>query len=196
LIQGNGAPLLRLALRVQRALERLYRIDPLADVRDFIAMAEEGEREKLFVRQAEEGIFEIEVRLPHVEERASLDTMCQVIEGVSHFVYLADRARIDRPTTQLELELQAEVDKYVVLTASMQAPDAKKSSDLRARLYEDISFTNDCERYRIANSSAHRFVRTLERMYVTHQRFIEMRGALRRFFHGNQEEKLRLASYS
>jgi hypothetical protein len=201
LLEGNGVPLIRLAVRVQRALERLYRIDPLHDVRDFIAACEEGERETLVVRQADEGLFEIEVRLPQIGETASLDAMCQVIEGVSHFVYVAERARIDRPTTQLELEMQAEVDKYVVLAASMQTPDARRSETLRARLYEDVSFSHDGssergERYRVANASAHRFVRALERRYLSERRFVEMRDVLRRFFHGNQEEKLRLAHFA
>jgi hypothetical protein len=37
-----------------------------------------------------------------------------VAEGVSHFVYVAWNARHDKPVTLLELELQAEVDKYVL----------------------------------------------------------------------------------
>ncbi len=37
-----------------------------------------------------------------------------VAEGVSHFVYVAWNAGYDKPVTLLELELQAEVDKYVL----------------------------------------------------------------------------------
>ena len=37
-----------------------------------------------------------------------------VAEGVSHFVYVAWNAGFDKPVTLLELELQAEVDKYVL----------------------------------------------------------------------------------
>src|SRR5215510_6834534 len=36
------------------------------------------------------------------------------LEGVSHFVYLAWTAGHDRPVTLLELELQGEIDKYVL----------------------------------------------------------------------------------
>src|SRR5688572_828902 len=35
-------------------------------------------------------------------------------EGVSHFVYVAWNAGHDKPVTLLELELQAEIDKYVL----------------------------------------------------------------------------------
>jgi hypothetical protein len=37
-----------------------------------------------------------------------------VAEGVSHFVYVTWNAGFDKPVTLLELELQAEVDKYVL----------------------------------------------------------------------------------
>ena len=33
------------------------------------------------------------------------------LEGVSHFVYIAHRARLERSVSAVELELQAEVDK-------------------------------------------------------------------------------------
>jgi hypothetical protein len=86
--------------------------------------------------------------------------------------------------------MQAEVDKYVVL---MRTADAHASENLRTRLYEDVSFFGDAERYRLANSMAHRFVRMLERNYVAARRWPEMRTMLRRFFSSNQEEKLRIA---
>jgi len=39
---------------------------------------------------------------------------CTALEGVSHFLYLAWNAGHDKPVSLLELEMQAEVDKYVV----------------------------------------------------------------------------------
>jgi len=96
------------------------------------------------------------------------------------------------------MELQAEVDKWVVLAASLRDPlDVDRSADLRSRLYECVSFEHDesselGQRYRVANDAAHRFVRRLERDYVGRARFGEMRAELRRFFHEGQEEKLRL----
>jgi hypothetical protein len=137
------------------------------------------------------------VQLPQLEADAELDTLCQIIEGVSHFVYVVERARTGREATQLELELQAEVDKWVVLAASMHAFDVNGSAELRARLYERVAFSHDAtselgERYRVANEAAHRFVRRLERHYLGPARFGELRGELRKFFSVGQEEKLRL----
>jgi hypothetical protein len=205
-LEGNGVGLVReiaLASRIQRGLEALYRLDRGADVDDFVTHADEGERESLLVRESEDGL-ELLLRLPRLAERtvdvegSGLDPLCQIIEGVSHFVYLADRASQDREATQLELELQAEVDKYVILASSLTDFDERTSRRLRERLYEGVSYmhsadTEEGERYRVANGCARRFTARLERDYVMRARFGELQGALRRFFHMGQGEKLRAA---
>jgi hypothetical protein len=209
LLAGNGAGLLReraLATAIQGGLERLYQLDRVADVLAFVAPGDEGEREALMVRMADDGAVEMSLRLPSLGPREEdlfggpgLDPLCQIIEGVSHFVYLASRAREDRRTTQLELEVQAEVDKYVVLIAALGSPDEPKSAQLRKRLYDDVSFssaegTEVGDRYRIANQVAARFVRRLERTYLRAGRARELRGELRHFYRLGQEEKLRFAA--
>jgi hypothetical protein len=206
-LAGNGMALVRaraMAIRVQEALERLYRLDRTASIEDFVCGAEEGERESLLLREGQGGDIEISVRLPQLRgdgDDLELDTLCQIIEGVSHFVYVAERARTGRSTTQLELELQAEVDKWVVIAQASRSFDASRSARLRARLYEDIVFMHDAdddrerelaERYRIANDTAHGFVRRLEREYLGRARFGELHAELWRFFHIGQEGKLRL----
>ena len=121
---------------------------------------------------------------------------------MSHFVYVVERARMGRGATQLELELQAEVDKWVVLAASMRSFDATPQRDACAR--GSTRTSSSCtttssgaerelaERYRVANDAAHGFVRRLEREYVGHARFGELHAELWRFFHIGQEGKLRL----
>ena len=207
LLAGNGAGLVReraLAARVQKGLERLYYLDGAPDVGEFLSAAEEGEREVLLVREDDLGLA-VELKVPPLGQRefaldhgADLDRLCQLIEGVSHYVYLAHRAQADRSTTALEMELQAEVDKYVVLATSLGALDVKRSATLRERLYEDITFshaedTELGERYRVANRAASRFAYGLERRFVAERKFGELRGALRNFFHVGQSEKMHLA---
>ncbi|HEY4012340.1 MAG TPA: hypothetical protein VGM06_03315 [Polyangiaceae bacterium] len=202
-LAGNGAELVReraLAARIQGALERIYRLDRVADVGDFLCRAGDGERESLLLREHDDGALEVGLQLPALcgtVPDANLDTICQIIEGVSHFVFVVERARTGRSTTQLELELQAEVDKWVVLAASMQTLDVGASAGLRARLYEQVSFAHSKEselgeRYRVANDAAHRFVRRLERDYLGRARFRELRSELRFFFEVGQQDKLRL----
>ncbi|HVJ89746.1 MAG TPA: hypothetical protein VM580_08060 [Labilithrix sp.] len=200
-LEGNGVQLVReiaLANRIQRGLENLYRLDRTADVDAFVKHAGEGGREGLFIRETSDGL-ELVLHLPKLDEAGEdLDSIGQIIEGVSHFVYLADRASRERVTTQLELELQAEVDKYVVLAASLDGFDEETSQHLRGRLYERVTYlqpsnTAEGERYRIANERARRFTGRLEREFVARARYRELRDELHRFFHMSQGDKLRAA---
>jgi hypothetical protein len=198
-LEGNGVCLVReraLAGRVQAGLERLYRLERQADVHAFMMPADRGEREALLVREGDDGTLEMALRVPPIGDASDLDAICQIIEGVSHFVYLADRAGDGRAATQLEMELQAEVDKYVVLASSIASLDVTSSAKLRARLYERVQYAHAedgelGERYRVANDLAHGFVRRLER-HIPPRRFGSMRDELRNFFRVGQSDKLRL----
>jgi hypothetical protein len=58
---------------------------------------------------------------------------CAAIEGVSHFLMLIERVRRSEPVKLLELEAQAEVDKFV--SARLHHPD--HSEAWQRRLFED-----------------------------------------------------------
>ena len=207
-LAGNGVSLIRelsIARRVQGGLERLYQLERQADVDAFVSRAEGGDREALYVREGADAM-EISLRVPELGEGRSfdfddaqgMDALCQIIEGVSHFVYITDRARAERETTQLELEVQAEVDKYVVLAASVGALDESRSARVRERLFEQVNYVHDAlsvlgSRYRAANDCARRFTRRLERDFVARCRFGEMQSELRRFYRMGQADKLRAA---
>ena len=205
---GNGVALVRelsLAKRVQAALERLYQLDAGMDLAPFIRRAEGDEREALLVREDAESM-ELSLRVPELsqsrafdlEDGQSLDALCQIIEGVSHFVYLTNRAEVQRETTQLELEVQAEVDKYVVLSASVGELTEARSRRVRERLFEQVKYvhlahTDEGQRYRAANDCARRFARRLEREVIAPCRFGELHSELRRFYRMGQADKLRAA---
>ncbi len=71
-----------MAARVQAGLERVYRLDRVADVGDFVAPGDTGEREALIVRQSVAGGIEIAVRLPSFpaaqDGSTPLDAVCQI----------------------------------------------------------------------------------------------------------------------
>jgi hypothetical protein len=192
-----------LPARIQARLAGYYGIEDAPSVDDFIEPADDA-RESLLVR--EEGFaLEVSVRLPRavVEDprAASFDELCQVVEGVSHFLYLAERARRELPTTQLELELQAEVDKYVLFAHGGDGPrrfHPARGARLRARLFERVRYLHAADtetgaRYRMANDLAARFAGWLEASFARHGRFDQMRAALRRFYGAGQAEKIGLA---
>lgn len=184
---------------VQRRLTHFYGLDEAPDVTPFVRATAEGEREVVHVRETDDGL-ELAVFLPAVPGRAapSLDALCQIVEGVSHFLHLAHRARRELPTTQLELELQAEVDKYVVLAAAPASPGVAETRDVFARLFERVAFlhppgTEEGERYRFANELAARLALRVERARGDARRLAEARSLLRRFYHAGQREKIELA---
>ncbi len=91
------------------------------------------------------------------------------LEGVSHFVYLAWNAGHDKPVSLLELEMQAEVDKYVGSYWLMrrQFPDRFPAELLRL-LFERTRIDSRLaagreDLYREASRYAERFCRRLER---------------------------------
>jgi hypothetical protein len=188
----------KLADRVQTAIQDYYQLEEAPRVGTFMRVGREGEREALRVRDAEDGSLELEVIAPPLAERPALDDVCQLIEGVSHFVYVAERARCRRPATQLELELQAEVDKYVLLVLGNVPFDAERAHSLHARLYEFVRFadaagTEAGDRYRLANDLAARLVRRIERRYAQKGRKDAMRDALARFYRMGLGDKILFA---
>jgi len=201
----RGAVARTLPARIQARLHRTYAIEEAPPVDAFIVEAEGSARETVRVREGE-GELEVEVALPRsvlLSPRPTLDELCQVVEGVSHFLYLAERARRELPVTQLELEIQAEVDKYVVLVlggvlSGEAGFDASRSRAMRARLFEDVVFvhaegTERGERYRVANDVAARVAHGIERSIVRSGRGEGARDFLRRFYSAGQREKLELS---
>jgi hypothetical protein len=90
------------------------------------------------------------------------------LEGVSHFLYLAWNAGHDKPVSLLELEMQAEVDKYVAsLWLLRQQRPEHFPSELRRLLFErtriDERVSERAGLYREASRYAGRFCARLER---------------------------------
>jgi hypothetical protein len=90
------------------------------------------------------------------------------LEGVSHFVYLAWNANHDKPVSLLELELQAEVDKYVASywLLRRQFP-GRFPAELRRALFERTRVDPRLGEaraalYREASHYAEKFCRRLE----------------------------------
>lgn len=192
--------------RIQARLRRTYAIEEAPPVDAFIVEADGTARETVRVREGE-GELEVEVALPRSALstlRPTLDELCQVVEGVSHFLYLAERARRELPVTQLELEIQAELDKYVVLVLGdvlggrTDGFDPGRSRAMRARLFEDVVFvhaaeTERGERYRVANDVAARVAHGIEAGLVRSGRADGARAFLRRFYAAGQREKIELS---
>jgi hypothetical protein len=120
------------------------------------------------------------------------------LEGVSHFLCLAWHAGHDRAVSLLELELQAEIDKYVTSCWLLrrQCPEAQPAG-LHRLLFERTRIdpalaSGRAGLYREANQYAARFCRRLERELAHAQRRVraETLAGLRRFYRLNRQRKL------
>jgi hypothetical protein len=120
------------------------------------------------------------------------------LEGVSHFLYLAWNAGHDRPVSLLELEMQAEIDKYVVSYWLMrrQLPE-RFPAELLSLLFEKtrIDPTLAAGRdgmYRAASRYAQRFCERLASSLRDSQGAVgrEVLAELRRFYRLTNARKL------
>jgi len=170
----HRASRLSVLARLQRGLETLYRVETHLPIDDFLVDAETRDatlgagarlpREQLVIQQHEGelamALFVDGEALSNLERHDPSDRLdhrnftdfCLAVEGVSHFVYLALCAAGDRSVSQLELELQAEVDKYACCLLL-----AGRDPALRRRLYGDVQFADDLDpeeraRYEAANA--------------------------------------------
>ena len=172
---------------LQQQLSTIYGLDRDYDIRDFLitdpVLAQalgQGEllsdtKETLLIAHTDDelslSLFLDEEMLQRVESGKPLDRLrsnmlgelWQVIEGVSHFSCVAWKAASDRTLSLFELELQAEIDKFVsTLLIAMQQANLRLTRDLHGLLFDNVSFRDDlsdeqADRYRDANDYAARF---------------------------------------
>jgi hypothetical protein len=198
--------------RLQLGLETLYRVQTHLPIDEFLVDAETRDaalgagarspREQLVVQQREGelamALFVDGAALSNLEQHDPSDRLddrnftdfCLAVEGVSHFIYLALCAAGDRAVSQLELELQAEVDKYA---CCVLLPG--RDPELRRRLYRDVRFADDLNpderaRYQAANAEADRYAAALDRRFVQTDRTDALLSELRRFYRMALADKL------
>ncbi|MEM1262121.1 MAG: hypothetical protein AAGH76_06975 [Pseudomonadota bacterium] len=174
---------------LQRRLEVIYGLDAGPDIGSFLIDAEarfdhaDGNRtgaETVFVREADDEVQlavyiddDVLERLDRADPFTSLadeglNDLWLAIEGVSHFRYLTNRAYREFSVTLLELELQAEVDKFVTTWWLAREQGYRgMHAGLWRRLFVDTDFVADlsaeeAERYVVANRYASYYCAALQ----------------------------------
>jgi hypothetical protein len=133
---------------------------------------------------------------PRLTARGALGGVACAAEGISHFVYLATRAAAGHRVSLLELEVQAEVDKFALLVLHLWRRGLRHmSAALRARLYERIRFhawlgAEEVERYEEANRLGGGYARWLEERFVEGADIDGLLRELRRTYRRGGGEKL------
>jgi hypothetical protein len=202
-----------LLLDVQRRLEAFYGLDRQPPVTEFLLDADAAARypgagSRVLVTEDADGLALGVVLEPAVLDRlerddprvrlgnANLGDLCTVTEEVSHFLFLLFRAGCGRAVSQLELELQAEVDKYLsaVILLSLQNEGAV-SARLRELLFRRYHLDERvgperADRYHAASDMAYHYCGWLEERFLRRARLGELQREGRRFYRMGQREKL------
>lgn len=131
----------------------------------------------------------------------NLFDLATAIEGVSHFLLLAWSALHGRRVSLLELEMQAEIDKYV-LAAFLWGTQrqGRVPAELHQWLFGAPRFDpaldpDELERYRRAHLWAAGFCARLERAYLRGGPAGGLVRELRRFYRLSREEKIRRSEH-
>ncbi|NNM01621.1 MAG: hypothetical protein HKO62_12785 [Gammaproteobacteria bacterium] len=205
---------------LQSQLQSIYEVDPGHQVMDFLitdqqlaarlddSMNARANREKLLLCESDDTI-DIALYLDagvleHLEEYDPLTSLGSdnlhefllALEGVSHFLYLTFNAGFDKSVKLVELELQAEIDKYIVLThLLLRQHEGAVPVDLHALLFDEPAFDarlseSERERYADANAYAARYCHGLNRTFGSDLYGRSLLTELRHFYRLPLNEKV------
>jgi hypothetical protein len=208
--------------KLQELLGRIYDVRVEHDVRDFLVTdRRELDRRAAISRDVDEALLVNQeggrVRVSLYLDRRVLERLDDadplyalhpgnladywtVLEGVSHFQYLAWNAALDRPVAIHELEVQAEVDKYAATLFVLGAQHAGRFPvRLHHWLFERARIDSSLPRprrelYLSANRYAARFCQALERRFLGRGRLRceALVRELRHFYRLTHAPKIRL----
>ena len=207
--------------RIQRQLEQLYEVDTQLQVSRFLitdpTLADHYDTsdnprpvdEKLLLSQNDD---QLDVALylnkdivTHLEKNDPLQSLHEgnlhefwiALEGVSHFIYLTWNAQHDREISLFELELQAEVDKFIMATLLLnQQQEVTHPRSILTKLFIKLQFDSalrkhELARYAMANQYAYRYCEKLLRLVVGQVDEQPLYNDIRRFYRLTNQYKLR-----
>jgi hypothetical protein len=131
-------------------------------------------------------------------ERLHADNLADfwaALEGVSHFIYYAWNAARDKSVSLFELELQAEVDKFVTTGMLLREQGGLTPDGLHAWLFDVPVLAAELgveerERYRRANRYAGKYCRHLQHALARGADEVAAQRELRHFYRLSQMSKL------
>ena len=146
--------------------------------------AADGQGARTLVREASDGlraaIYYPDALIRRLEQyppqhglcEQNVDAFATLVEEVDHLLLLAERYRNDRPVTQFEMELQANISKHLVLirylAGNARLLDEPSRLWLAHHLFEKVRYADEDPavraRYRDAAGWAVRFLKVLRPM--------------------------------
>jgi len=202
---------------MQRWLTDLYGLDLAYDVSDFLITdrwlasalgggARHVDEELLILEQdgeanvslflAQELVSRLERNDPTTAlTHENLADFWVAFEGVSHFTYFVHMASSDRSVTLLEMELQAEVDKFVATSWLLRLQGERPAAGLHRWLFDLPRLSADLspaehERYARANRYAARYCERLWPALAADRSTEALTRELRYFYRLPRERKI------
>lgn len=194
---------------LQTWIEQTYRLDPEAPVSDFLIDRAQLElhlnadnpylnaEEVLLLRgdsqDCELGLFLHPKLACEATPVASADAhgLLTTLEGVSHLLLSLHRLKREEGLTQLELELQAEVDKFLFLRLM---PDEAHRVEAKRHLNSEVNLhglsSERLETYAAARRLAQRYCQRLEATYLASRSFDGLYRELPEFYRMSHWKKL------
>lgn len=202
--------------KIDRALKDLYNLDSPLQAEDFLVANPLGNQDPappaaLYIApptEAEDtlslGIYlnpEVHRQLGSLTNQLGAWTGGQIAafgvaaEEISHFRYVVHNAPQGRSVSHLELELQGEIDRFILAFFAMSLPFA----DLFSRFFETFQWFENLsaeqkERYEEANRLAKAFLVKNANLMANSQRRQEFLKRVREFYRLSLEEKVSQAS--
>jgi len=129
-------------------------------------------------------------------DEENLEDFWKALEGVSHFTYYAWNARAEKSVTLLEMELQAEVDKFIATTLLLQQQGGNASPNLHHWVFDLAQFDarlsgEELARYQDANHYAAKYCLKLAPQLREWRAGGELNTELRDFYRLTQPAKIR-----
>ena len=203
---------------IQTQLQDLYDLQLPYRVTDFLVTdaalarhlggSSDQVEETLFIRQSEDALdlslFVDDAVLQRLAERdssparwsaAGLNDWWQALEGVSHFLCVVWRAERDRSTTALEMELQAESDKFILTACALGEQHGSPSlASLKHLLFRRTRLRDGLppaleRRYRRASHLAESYCQQLHRRHCVWPPDTALLNEIRRFYRFDGQAK-------
>jgi hypothetical protein len=131
----------------------------------------------------------------------NIEDLCVVTEELSHFLYLIWNIQNSRTLSNLALELQAEIDKFIICLLLLESQFKHELiQPLVYKLFINISFNKklnkeDKERYIIANNYAKKYCEFLINHYFKTNKIAEAYEELRRFYRYDFPKRLEYINF-
>ncbi len=207
--------------QIQQALEAIYQIDTSCSVEDYLITQEDlshfpsaleklhHPHEALLVAQQNDTLdvglmFEKKLLSWACAQRwedreryllcdPDLHRLNLLIEGVSHFVYLTWSAAQEKAVTQLEMELQAEVDKFLLMAQPLKSSET--TDRILRHLFQEVEWRHElsCElrtRYEEASRFASRYCDYLRTCFLGLKSYPHLQQEICSFYRMNQLQKI------